>query len=105
MESGANNMTLKEQILEILDDGDCTVSKIDNGYMIKYGRMYDAPPLDFEKMIALSELFGTKKINFDDYAISGCETCDYYSDYGHEIYIYELGKNVEEMEKLVGQSF
>jgi hypothetical protein len=48
----------------------------------------------------LSELFGTDNIDVDDYAYGGCDTCDYGSNYGHEIAIREATKNVEEFKRL-----
>ena len=63
-----------------------------NGFQITYGAMYDRPELNFDVLMKLSELFGTNKIDVDQYGIGGCETCDYGSDYGHEIVVLEPTK-------------
>jgi hypothetical protein len=79
------------------------VSKIDNGYELSYGRMYEAPTLNFSTLKKLSELFGTDNVDVDNYGQGGCETCDYGSDYGHTIQIREITKNADELKKLVGK--
>ncbi len=51
-------------------------------YRIKFSQMYEYINLSFETLLALSEIFQTKKIdiwNRENY--SGCETCDYGSSY------------------------
>lgn len=99
-------MSLKEEILSVLcvneDRPYCIVTKIARGFELQYGQEYSSPNLSFEKLLGLSELFGTKAIDVDDYATQGCETCDFGSDYGHTIQIYEPTKNVEEMMQLLG---
>lgn len=72
-------------------------------YEIDYDRMYSAPELTFQKLKALSELFGTDEINVDNYNIHGCETCDWGSDYGHTIQISNPTKNIEELNKLLNK--
>ena len=54
---------------------------------ITIGNQYEAPQVTFANLLKLSEYFGTTVIDVDDYANSGCETCDYGSDYGHDITI------------------
>lgn len=68
---------------------------------IEYGAMYERPQLDFAKLVRLSEIFGTQKIDVDDYSNYGCESCDYGSDYGHTIQIYEPTKNIQEFKDLL----
>lgn len=60
---------------------------------IRYGWMYSAPPLSVEKLMKLVEFFGTRKIDVDGYGQSGCETCDFGSDYGHDIRVIGATKN------------
>lgn len=104
-------MNLKERIIEILNDESsryndpyCKVTKTERGFSLMLGAMYEAPGvITFAKLQMLSELFGTVKIDVDDYSEGGCETCDYGSDYGHEIKIYEPTKNLEEISKLFGE--
>lgn len=107
-------MTLSEKILNVLLDkkeevkypknGDhCTIREMRNGFEIDYGRMYDSPNLNFAKLKALGELFGTEEINVDNYSESGCETCDYGSSYGHTIQITALTHHEEEMAALVNK--
>ena len=101
-------MSLKDKIVSILHDdkiygdGHCKVKKIDRGYEISYGYMYESPNLSFAILMKLSELFGTEEIDVDDFAYGGCDTCDYGSCYGHEIQVYNPTKNVSEMDRLVG---
>lgn len=111
---------LLEEILVILNDTNknsysssyyqtwLRVTKIknkDNSYEISYGAMYEAPAgnLSLARLIRLSELFGTTSIDVDNFAESGCESCDYGSSYGHDIQVYQATKNIEELDKLVIQ--
>lgn len=82
LESGENRHT------------DVVISKLMDGFEIDYSRMYSAPGLSFEKLKKLSEYFGTEKIDVDDYGQSGCETCDWGSEYGHRIQVYKPTKNI-----------
>jgi len=98
---------LKDSLNAILEGGDylkvsrCVGKR--EGFELSYGSMYDAPIISFDRLKAISDLFGTTAIDVDDYANSGCETCDYGSDYGHTIQIYEPTANVVDMDLLVGQ--
>lgn len=68
-----------------------------------WGKMYDAPGVTFDLLQALSTLFGTTRIDVDDYAQGGCETCDWGSDYGHTIQVYDPTKNAAELKALIGR--
>lgn len=72
----------------------------DGSFVIRYGAMYDAPSLNLDKLIKLTELFGTRKIDVNGYRNRGCETCDYGSDYGHTIEVLEptLGLDLPEFD-------
>lgn len=98
-------MTLKEQINEVLSGGDyLKVSKLTGprpGFELSYGSMYEAPTINFTRLMELSKLFGTTAIDVDDFANAGCESCDYGSDYGHAIQIYEPTTNTDELAALV----
>lgn len=72
-------------------------------FELSYGNMYSAPVLNLGVLIKLSELFGTTEIDVDNYSSRGCDTCDYGSDYGHTIQIYNPTKNIEELRSLVGK--
>lgn len=85
-------------------DGYFEIRRLPDGYYIKYGMMYEAPKLNFGNLVKLSDLLGTMDITVDEYAEGGCETCDYGSDYGHEIYIKNITKNKEEFDKLVEET-
>jgi uncharacterized protein (TIGR02996 family) len=67
-----------------------------------WGKMYDAPAITLGLLQKLGNLFGTTQIDVDDYAQGGCESCDWGSDYGHTIQVYEPTKNVKELKALVG---
>jgi hypothetical protein len=55
---------------------------------IQMSSMYDPPCLSFALLMAMADFFGTRNINDDDrYSSSGCETCDYGSDYGFTLTI------------------
>lgn len=92
---------------DILNNGDIEdgeqLFKPKWGFSFKYGRMYSAPELSFKTLKQLSDHFGTEEIDVDNYSQGGCDTCDYGSDYGHTIQIYNPTKNVEELQELVGE--
>jgi hypothetical protein len=73
----------------------------DGTFIIEWGSMYEAPHLSFDKLKALSKLFGTEKIDVDGYAKKGCESCDWGSNYGHIITIEEPTKEVESFKKMI----
>ncbi len=99
---------LKTEILKALNiygdhsvyDTKCKINVTNNDVLITYGQMYESPVLNFASLVKLSELFGTQDIDVDDYGYSGCESCDYGSDYGHEISIKNITKNIEEVNNL-----
>lgn len=68
----------------------------DGALILKVHRMYEAPALTTMKLMALTELFGTLKIDVDGYGHSGCESCDHGIDYGHELEIVGATKRVDE---------
>lgn len=80
-----------------------SLSKGKNSFQIKYGQMYDRPELNLNKLIELSKLFGTTEIDVDDYSQSGCDTCDYGSDYGHEIQVYNPIFWINEIKELTSK--
>jgi hypothetical protein len=65
------------------------------GFVITAGNMYDAPDMNFTILKAIGEFFGTDEVDVDDYSFGGCESCDYGSDYGHEIQVYNPTKNLD----------
>lgn len=75
-------------------DAEISIRKLENGIEIDYHQMYGAPSLSFAMLKKLSDLFGTDKIDVDNYGRGGCETCDYGSAYGHTIQVLEPTKNV-----------
>ena len=88
---------------QILPNGQLTFSelkvhgKMPWGFEIKWSNEGRSPELTLDRLIQLTELFGTTKINVDNYAVAGCDTCDYGSDYGHTIQVYAPSKNVDEI--------
>lgn len=62
----------------------------ENVLRITYGQMYESPTLNVKTLLELSKLFGTTDINVDDYSFVGCESCDWGSDYGHDIDIKDF---------------
>lgn len=76
-------------------DKNLEIHKLDNGFEIEYGCEYTSPKLDFDKLVKLSTLFGTTEIDVDDYNYSGCESCDYGSEYGHKIQVLNPTENLQ----------
>jgi hypothetical protein len=99
-------MELRDRLNEILEGGEhLKVSRLTGkrlGFELSYSSMYESPVINFARLKALSDLFGTEAIDVDDYANAGCETCDWGSDYGHTIQVYEPTANEAGMDLLVG---
>ena len=74
-----------------------THPKLGVGFEIDFAQMYEPPSLCFSTMTEISEMFGTKEIDFDNYSRGGCETCDYGSRYGYKIQVYKATKNIPEV--------
>lgn len=66
-----------------------TLSSSEPQIRIKVEKMYSYVTCNFSHLKRLSELFGTEKIDVDDWSVSGCETCDYGSSYVRTFQIYE----------------
>ena len=98
--TGCNGKEYKEK-------GDyCEVESIpsdESGFRLHFGAMYESPNLGFASLKALSDLFGTEDIDVDEYRWLGCETCDYGSNYGHDIDVINPTRFVNEMNELIGQ--
>lgn len=77
--------------LEIINLNDELIS-------FEIGDMYSAPDLNYNHLKQLADFYGTTKIDVNGYANSGCETCDYGSNYGHHIEIKNPTKNIGEKE-------
>lgn len=84
-----NSEKLKQELLSFMipeynfrcEDTYLKVSKINNGFELKFGCEYSAPPLNFSHLKKLSDIFGTDDINVNNDGYSGCETCDWGSNY------------------------
>lgn len=63
-------------------------------------RMYEAPEINFSFLMELSETFGTREIDVDNYSTNneGCETCDYGSCYGHTVQVLNPTRNYPEVD-------
>lgn len=72
-------------------------------YEITVGSMYTAVGVGLKKLLKLVEMFGTEEIDVDDFSYGGCETCDYGSDYGHTLQLYNVTKRIDELEQLCKQ--
>lgn len=94
-------MNLQQKIINIVGKTQTfNLRKINNGLIITIGNMYKSPDLSFAKLLELSKLFGTTEIDVDNYSSTGCESCDWGSDYGHEISIGNPTKHLEEIGNL-----
>jgi hypothetical protein len=84
-----------------LDDIHLELEPTGRGLEITIGQMYESPvEINFKTLSKLGELFGTEEIDVDNFANSGCESCDYGSDYGHTIQIYNPTLRLSEITKL-----
>lgn len=80
-----------------VDDGDYERPMYDfdayevefNTASIMVSRMYGYLPMNFHIMKALGELFNTEELNVNSFSYSGCESCDWGSNYSHTIFIPE----------------
>lgn len=97
---------LKKEILSILCEGGLTLNILERknkyGFELQYSNMYERPTLGLKKLMQLSKLFGTEEIDVDDFSCGGCETCDYGSDYGHTIQVYNPTQNYGEILSIIG---
>lgn len=64
------------------------------GFEIIISQMYDYVDFSFSTLKKLSELFGTDKIDVNNWSLGGCETCDFGSSYKVEFEIYGATKNI-----------
>lgn len=55
--------------------------------VIKISSMYEPPRLSFAILKQLSDFFGSDNIADSRFSHSGCDSCDYGSDYGFELVI------------------
>ena len=56
--------------------------------VITLSKMYSAPGFSFDKLEALAKFFDTKNIETEsEFARGGCESCDYGSEYGFDLYV------------------
>ena len=84
-----NKKDIKEFCESVWDDADeidVIVDKEHQIILIKMSSMYDAPDLNFDRLMQLSKFMGTENINDDDrFGYGGCETCDWGSKYGYTL--------------------
>lgn len=91
-------------VIGVVEQSQAEVISADHDLIeIKYHKMYEAPTLNLEGLLAIGALFGTKSVDVDNYANGGCETCDYGSEYGHTLQIRRPTKNVEAARLLIGK--
>lgn len=84
------------------DVENCSIFVTPKEINISISNMYSAPTLNFDTLLKLSEMFGTTSINVDDFSNEGCETCDYGSEYGHNLQIMKATKMIEECQRFAG---
>lgn len=107
--------TPKEQLIELLSHdvkygerlsiekfvGGNSQLRGQNDRLITFGQMYSTPKFTLNQAKALQEFFDCEDIRQGQYSHSGCETCDYGSEYGHELHIVEPKKNLDILGYLV----
>lgn len=59
----------------------------DGTWILHISDMYEAPGLSFHQLMNLSEFFDTMNVETQEEHHGGCETCDYGSSYGFDIYV------------------
>jgi hypothetical protein len=82
---------LQEQVQDLFDtdqykycDVECQVKQYGDEITVTVSKMYEHLPLTFDTLMKLSEIFGTKEFQVNQWGHGGCETCDYGSRYAHE---------------------
>lgn len=90
-------MEVPEELKKILSEAEISDYQVsDTEVKFEYTQMYVSPKLNFNLLKKISEFFGTEDIDVDnDIAITGCETCDYNSEYGHTVYVRNYTKGVD----------
>lgn len=92
---------LKELFSHEYDSPDyIKILKNGKNFTIEVGQMYRHLTFNLSMLIDLGDLLGTRNIDLDQDSYGGCETCDWGSNYWHEITIKNATKNVEELTKL-----
>lgn len=81
--------TLEEEVRAVFDflsynHDKITVAVRGDKVDVQVSQMYEYVDLTFAKLKALAEVFGTEDFNMDGWSSSGCETCDYGSQYVKE---------------------
>ncbi len=101
-----------DQLFEVggrgtLDDRQVKIESIeDDSVSINYFDMYRNPVENtFNFGLKLVDLFGTQAIDFDNNSISGCDTCDWGSEYGTVYNIKKITKNMDNMRKLARERY
>jgi hypothetical protein len=91
-----NSDELKERIANIFSDTkyewqtlDVKVQSRKDYIHVEVSRMYDFVTWNYSHLKKLSELFGTEKIDVDNWSAKGCETCDHGSTYAVTFQVYE----------------
>lgn len=78
-----------EKVKELLGEARSTqereVSITNRGFRVS--QMYEGVQVSLDLLIKLSELFGTRDIDTDQWHTDGCETCDFGSNYEVEFLI------------------
>jgi hypothetical protein len=70
----------------------------DKEIRITVSKMYEAPGLSFEMISQLAKFFDTLLVETNsEFSHGGCDTCDYGSAYGYDLYITE-GKPFAELQ-------
>ncbi len=93
-------VNLLEPLLDVahhrgIEGIDFEVTQTSEGFDIQCTRMYDSPiKPDLDTLMRLADIFGTRKIDVDNYSAQGCETCDYGSAYGYTFNIIKPTKNI-----------
>lgn len=92
---------IKKEYNDIVPIKFIPVRKDGNKFYFKINRMYNAPALSVAHIMDMVNLFGTKKIDINNYGSSGCETCDYGSQYGYNITVENPTRMIKELKNWI----
>jgi hypothetical protein len=80
---------IKAKAKELFSEADkIEVAQGDGVVVLTISAMYSAPGMSFATLDALARFFDTKNVETEsEFSYHGCESCDYGSEYGFDLYI------------------
>ena len=85
-----------EKIFAYDHNANLSAHPCERGIRIEYGAMYERPDADIWKMAGeLKQLYDADDVLVDEHSISGCESCDWGSDYGWDLVVVNPKANLD----------